>query len=132
MLFLLAPLAWAGCALGAECLRYEPDPVALNGTLKLTVFPGPPNYRSLQTGDQPEAVWMLRLARPVCIDAIPGDSWNIDQAQVPEVQVVPRTSFSMAMNGKDVVVEGSLSRARGGHPHAVILLRATAVRVTTP
>jgi len=114
-------------ARGADCLRYEPELVRLEGTLRLAVLPGPPHYRSFEAGDQPESVWLLTLASPVCIDAIPGDVWNIDQANVQTVQIIPRASFSLSLNGKPAQVEGTLYRARGGHPHAEIALRATRV-----
>jgi hypothetical protein len=122
-----AALPASGPARADECLRYEPEVVRLHGQLRLTVFPGPPHYRSLDAGDQPETVWLLALDRPACIDPIADDAWNIAQSDVRLVQIIPRAPFNVAMNGKPGVVEGTLYRAHGGHPHAEIVLRATGV-----
>lgn len=110
-----------------DCLRFEPDDVTLAGTLRLQVFPGPPHYKSFETGDQPESIWMLTLAEPACIDPIAGDSDNAAATGITVVQVVPRAAFSVGYNGKRAHVQGTLYRPRGGHPHAPVLLRATSV-----
>jgi hypothetical protein len=119
-------------AQGSDCLRYEPEDVSLAGTLQLQVFPGPPHYKSFDTGDQPESIWMLTLAKPMCIDATPGDTANTAAPRVERVQIVPRSSFSVSLNGKVAHVQGTLYRARAGHPHAEILLRATSVTPEGP
>ena len=111
----------------AECLRFEPVDVSLAGTLQLAVFPGPPHYKSFETGDQPESIWLLTLAEPVCVDPIEGDADNAPAPQVTVVQVVPRAPFSLSFNGRRAHVQGTLYRPRGGHAHAPVLLRATSV-----
>jgi hypothetical protein len=121
-------IAAAGArAQGSDCLRYEPEDVTLAGTLQLQVYPGPPHYKSFDTGDQPESVWMLTLAKPVCLDATPGDTANTVAPRVERVQIVPRSPFSVSLNGKAAHVQGTLYRPHGGHPHADILMRATSV-----
>lgn len=125
LLAVAALWAWTGAARGAQCQRYEPDLVDLKGDLQLTVFPGPPHYRSVETGDQPEAVWMLQLAKPICIEAIADDPWNVARDGVQTIEVIPRTAFPVSLNGKPVQLQGTLFRARGGHRHAEIVLRAT-------
>lgn len=120
-------LLGAAGARASDCLRYEPEDVTLAGTLQLQVYPGPPHYKSFDTGDQPESVWMLTLSRAACIDPTPGDSANTAAPHVERVQIVPRSPFSVSLNGKIAHVQGTLYRAHGGHPHAEILLRATSV-----
>jgi hypothetical protein len=121
-------LAWvAAPALASDCLRYEPEDVSLAGTLRLQVYPGPPHYKSFDTGDQPESVWILELSRPLCIDGVPGDAANVAMDRVERVQMVPRSPFSVNYNGKVAHVQGTLFHAHGGHPHADILMRATSV-----
>jgi len=122
----LALSAAAGARAG-DCLRFEPEDVTLSGTLRLEVFPGPPHYKSFDAGDRPEGIWMITLARPVCIDATPGDDSNAAAADVAVVQIVPRATFSVAYNGKAARARGTLYRPHGGHPHAQVLLRATSV-----
>jgi len=120
-------LAAADAAQAGDCLRFEPEEVTLAGTLRMDVVPGPPHYQSFETGDRPESVWLLALAVPVCIDATPGDANNAAADHVDLVQIIPRTGFSVAYNGKTARVQGTLYRPHGGHPHATVLLRATRV-----
>ena len=113
---------------GTDCLSYEPAEVSLQGRLELAVFPGPPHYRSFEAGDVPESVWLLRLAAPVCIAALADDLNNTAQGRVETVQIVPRAPFSVSLNGTTARVDGTLYRPQGGHAHAGVMLRATAVR----
>ena len=101
--------------------------MTLAGILHLEVFPGPPHYTSFDTGDQPESIWMLTLGKAICIDASPGDATNAAAPHITVIQIVPRSAFSVAFNGKPAHVLGTLYRAHGGHQHAQVLLRATSV-----
>ena len=51
------------------CLRYEPDTVEVAGLLQELTFPGPPNYESVRTGDEPQTAPYQRLSRPLCVDS---------------------------------------------------------------
>lgn len=117
---------------GESCYRYEPDVVVVEGTLQLKAFAGPPNYKSVEFGDQPEVVWMLTPLQPLCIAALEDDKWNIARDAVQIIEIIPRTNFNVSLNGKVVQVQGSLSRAHGGHRHAEILMRATFVAPKQP
>lgn len=128
----LAVLSTAVAARAGDCLRFEPAEETLTGTLRLQVVPGPPHYRSFETGDQPESIWLLVLATPVCIDATPDDDVNAAVAQVDVVQIIPRTGFAVAFNGRNAHVQGTLYRPHGGHAHAQVLLRATSVTPDKP
>ncbi len=126
-LFLGLTLAASPAAQADECLKYEPEVVHLHGVLHLQVFPGPPHYRSIETGDAPETVWLLTLDQPACVDAVPDDNLDTAQSNLRVIQIVPRAAFGLALNGKPAVVEGMLYRAHGGHPHSEVLLRGTKV-----
>ncbi len=115
-----------------RCYRYEPDVVVVEGTLQLKAFAGPPNYKSVEFGDQPEAVWILTPLQPLCIDALEDDKWNIARDAVQIIEIIPRTAFNVALSGKTVQVQGTLSRARSAHRHAEILMRATFVAPKQP
>jgi len=119
-------------ALAEPCQRYEPDVIVLEGTLQLKAFAGPPHYKSIEFGDQPEAVWILTLLHPICIAALPEDAWNIALEGVQTVEIIPRTNITLALNGKRVQVQGSLSRPRSAHRHAEIALRANLVAPSQP
>jgi len=132
LLALLMLIGGTQRANAASCYRYEPDVVVVEGTLQLKAFAGPPNYKSLEFGDQPQAVWMLTPLQPLCIAALEDDAWNIARDAVQIIEIIPRTSFNVSLNGKLVQVQGTLSRARGGHRHAEILMRATFVAPKQP
>jgi hypothetical protein len=51
------------------CVNYEPEIVTLTGTIRTRTFAGPPNYESVAKGDAREDVWLLRLAKPLCVAA---------------------------------------------------------------
>lgn len=132
LLALLALTSACPLAQAEECLHYEPDLASLEGTLQLKAFPGPPHYKSVEFGDQPEVVWLLTLAKPVCIAALANDPWDIAREGVQTIEIIPRTSFALSLNGMAVRVQGTLSRAHGGHPHAEILLQASRVNPLQP
>lgn len=49
---------------GRPLLPMEPAFVECRGTLRLVVFPGPPNYESIKGGDKLEKVYILELDDP--------------------------------------------------------------------
>lgn len=55
------------------CLPYEPAPVALSGKIERRIFPGPPEYESVEHGDEARPYWVLLLPAPICVDS-PGDA----------------------------------------------------------
>lgn len=111
-------------SLAEECARYDPATTRLEGELQLRVLPGPPHYKSFETGDQPESVWLLVLERPLCIEAEANDADNAAISGVSVVEVLARAPIPVQLNGKAVTVEGALYRPRGGHPHALVAMRA--------
>lgn len=50
------------------CKAYEPSLVSLHGTLARETDAGPPNYRDIRKGDDPETIWILKLDLPICVD----------------------------------------------------------------
>src|SRR5947209_16462971 len=64
-----------GLALAATTRAYAADcydiakgePQTLTGNLDHVVFPGPPNYKDVQGGDEPEPSYVLRLENPICL-----------------------------------------------------------------
>jgi hypothetical protein len=135
---LFLPLALVGL-IGANqhadaegCYRYEPEVVVVEGTLELKAFAGPPNYKSIEFGDQPEVKWMLKPLQPLCIAALADDRWNIARDSVQMIEIIPRTTFNVSLNGKIAQVQGTLTRAHDGHHHAEILMRATLVAPKQP
>jgi hypothetical protein len=81
-LLLLAAPASASSA----CLSYT-ERVRLEGVLERKTFPGPPNFESIVGGDRRQTSWLLRLARPVCVDEDKTDNAGINQA-VPKLLLI--------------------------------------------
>ena len=52
----------------SECLK-DGQEVTLEGRISRETFPGPPNYESIDDGDQPETTWILTVTAPNCVVA---------------------------------------------------------------
>ena len=52
----------------SKTVFYEPEEIELSGVLCETVYPGPPEYMSVEMGDRPEKVTILTLKDPIDVD----------------------------------------------------------------
>jgi hypothetical protein len=114
----------------SPCLRYEPDTVAVTGTLARKTFPGRPNYESVAAGDEPETGFYLELAAPICTVASPDSSADNNGALqgVRLVQLVLDSAGYARLRpsvGRSITLRGTLFAALTGHHHAPLLLRVT-------
>ncbi len=66
-------LAITSNAVPANCFVGESDGATLTGVLERVTFPGPPNYESVESGDQPETDFVLQLAKPICYEESDGN-----------------------------------------------------------
>ena len=67
ILFILSLLG-AQCAWAGLCHDVSKGaPESLNGRLTYAVYPGPPNYQSVEKGDTPEGSYVLVLDSDICI-----------------------------------------------------------------
>ena len=106
------------------CLRYE-SVVRLRGTIRRESFPGRPNYESVRRGDEPETVWLLQLARPLCVGG-----GEVDEAEtnVREVQLVltpVQYRRWRTLVGARAVAAGRLFHSSTGHHHTRVLLNVS-------
>lgn len=106
------------------CLTYESQTVVLTGTMKRHTFPGPPNYESVVKGDAAEIVWVLHLAKPVCVSA---NNDSEEEKNVSDLQLVFEEGQKQydryrRLLGRRVSVTGTLFHAQTGHHHARVLL----------
>ena len=111
-----------------ECVSYEPETVALKGTIKQHTFAGPPNYESVAKGDRAEQVWVLHLAEPICVSA--SADWE-KETGVSELQLVfanGRRQYGKSLLGRKVAVDGTLFRAHTGHHHTKVLLTVSGIK----
>ena len=135
-LLFVAALAAAGTA-GADCLK-DGDSVMLSGKVVAKVFPGPPNYYSIQQGDQPENAWLLVLDKPECVQARSEDNGAIYTLPGP-VQVVQMAFKTQGvadlysqMIGHHVQAAGMLAVNSSPHVHAPAVLGVDAMKKSFP
>lgn len=128
VLVLLPALAVAQLEM-AGCKTYEPALVALHGTLVVKTAPGPPNYKDVRKGDEPETFWLLKLDSPICVDEDKAQpDLNPSQKDLRQVQLVldkAHEERANALKGKRVVASGTLFVAHTGHHHTPVLLSVT-------
>lgn len=109
------------------CLNYETEVVQLIGTITKKTFPGPPNYRSIRSGDKPETYWVLQLPDTVCTQAT-GD--NDAEDAVTQLQLIltgKQYALYKKFVGRRVKVTGKLSHAMTGHHHTPVLMEVTEI-----
>jgi hypothetical protein len=109
----------------ASCLPYEPAVVRLEGTIRRHTFAGPPGYESVKTGDRSETMWILTLAKPVCVEGVPGDDISVAEASVSRVQLVldgEQYKKYRHLVGKAVWGEGTLFHQHTGPHYEKVLL----------
>lgn len=131
----LAVLA-LGCGTGdaagqAQCLRYEPATVELQGTFATEQRYGPPNYGETPATDQRALIRLLKLSKPVDVCADSTAEVNTESFQgVAEVQLLflGEQQAHDALLNKDVVVTGSLSEAQTGHQYTKVVLTVKSIR----
>lgn len=108
------------------CLHFEPAPAAIVGTLVRRTFPGPPNYESVNAGDQPETYWLVELRQPLCVVGTPRDDVNgANVSGVTLVQLIlvhDEYKSQRHLVGKSVRATGTLTTAVSGHHHTPVLL----------
>jgi len=113
-----------------RCLPFEPDTVAISGILVRRVFPGPPEFVSIRSGDAPEPGYYLHLARAVCARPSPQQSRDPDSALEARagVRLVQLNLDSLGYArlrprlGQRVTLRGTLSSSITGHHHAPLIL----------
>ena len=117
----------------AQCLRYEPTVVTLEGTLSTKLFYGPPNYGETAQQDAKEPQYLLSLEEPICTDRDPkSPDLNAAESGVTVLQLVAgtaelREALRSAL-GRKVLVNGTLFHAHTGHHHTPVVLTLKQVR----
>ncbi|MBZ9994112.1 hypothetical protein [Mesorhizobium sp. BH1-1-4] len=84
-------------ASGAQASCYDiskGQPSQLSGELYRRILPGPPNYKDVQAGDQPEPTYLLELDADICLE---GEHLADPESSFREVHVVPIGGMDGAM-----------------------------------
>ena len=125
LLNLLLFSLFCSAANAADCLKYEPDVVALNGTLHRATFPGRPNFESVADGDEAETGFYLTLKQAICTQGN-GDPEREPHKDVREIQLVLTPAQYATLRpqlGKQIQLRGKMFSSFTGHHHADVLLR---------
>ncbi|MBY4639189.1 hypothetical protein K6L44_04050 [Gluconacetobacter entanii] len=118
--------AWAG---GCYNLG-NGEPSELTGTLEYVMFPGPPNYEDVQTGDTPEPSYVLKLHDPICLS---GDEAADPSKYFQYVQLVSGQDMDEQFRHllhQDVTVHLTDAMAAiTGHHHEPLVATVTSVSI---
>ena len=102
------------------------DVEELSGVLISKVFPGPPNFDSIENGDYPEAGWILKLDNQSI--NILAASMRLDGSEgIDEIEIETEKSFNGDLQrcvGRRVICRGILRDAENAHHHTPLLLSA--------
>lgn len=104
--------------------------VELSGMLRLEVFPGPPNYQSVESGDLAESTYILELPESLCLEdglfLEPGT--RFDRAQLYSTDRLIAGTLS-ANVGRTIRVRGDGFGSITGHHHAPLVIEVGEVEV---
>ena len=104
---------------------YEPEKVEVSGFLYETVYPGPPEYMSVEMGDHPEEVIIITLKDPINVEIKnrEEDDFNEPEKGVRELQVSFSDSMpTPAQMKKEIVLKGTLYHAHTAHHRRRVLM----------
>lgn len=114
--------------------EYGSDPfVTLSGTLRLKLFPGPPEYSSIENGDRADFCWVLDLDKESFILALntPVQELGLDFKDIikwpnaSEVFLFPDQNVDDSFrkkNGQHISISGYLFHAHTAHHYSPMLL----------
>lgn len=106
-----------------KTVSYEPEAVDLIGMLYKMVYPGPPEYMSVEMGDHPEEVVILTLKDPINVEAAKDDNFNESEKGVRELQVVFEDSVPSSDQMKELIsLQGTLYHAHTAHHRRRVLM----------
>jgi hypothetical protein len=128
---LLLTMCLCASARGQKCLEYGPI-VTLTGTLRSQVFPGPPNFESINRGDLKETALLLALTKPACVNGNDPANQKIAESGIRRMQLVVRSNahwkIVRRLMGKRAVVTGTLFQWETGHHHTKVLIDVSNIR----
>lgn len=118
----------------AACLNLsDPSKLVFSGLLTQNVFPGPPNYESIEMGDSPSTAFLLDLPDPVCVS---GDEFISPDEQVATIHVFSgdakvNEALARLADENVVVVAADAFGSHTGHHRARLVVDIQSVRAAT-
>ena len=122
-------------ARAADCYDVSKgEPQTLTGTLDRVVFPGPPNYKDVQGGDEPEPSYVLRLADPICLkgDEFADPAKPFSAVQLLEADDKSRVLEPLLHRRVTVQLRGPLAAQSGHHHEPLVAWAVSAQLVARP
>lgn len=115
-----------------ECLSYEPMKVKLTGTMVEKVFPGPPEFESVEKGDEVQLALVLKLKKPVCVKGDLVDETNAEtEKNVRNIHLVihgGKYEHYKRYVKELVIAEGTLFHAHTGHHRTKVLMEVISIK----
>ncbi len=108
-----------------ETVFYEPEEVEVSGFLHEAVYPGPPEYTSVEMGDRPEEAVILTLKEPINVEIKNREKDDINEPEqsVRQLQIVFSDSMpSVNQMKKAIVLKGTLYHAHTAHHRRRVLM----------
>ena len=109
------------------------DIVELSGILHFKVFPGPPNYDCVESGDYPEACWILKLderSKDLLVESISPEC----DSKGDEVTIrldKPFEGLFKQYENSPVICLGHIKHAETAHDHTPLLLHSCRIVLNT-
>lgn len=116
-------------SLGNECVQ-EGDEITLHGSISKETFPGRPNYESIEMGDEPETVSILKTNKKLCMSGTYTDS--NEKYTLKELTkfhlVFSDTGHSQTTDAsRGLIVVGHIRHAVTGHHHTPAILEVSSI-----
>ena len=107
-----------------ETVFYEPSITKLTGILYRKIFPGPPEYSSVENGDIPESSLILVLREPVNVELaeIEDEPFNQTEQGVREIQISFDQDPPEELWNQGITVVGTLYSAQTAHHRRRVLM----------
>ena len=102
----------------------EGQQIVLSGVLKREVFPGPPNYESIEGGDEPEPYWILNTPNNLCTKG------SMEWGEKNQLQLILSADLYKEKRkylNHSVLVSGSLVYAVTGHHHTPVMIDVVSI-----
>ncbi len=113
-------------ALATPCQEFEPATAHLEGKLERQTHPGPPNFESIENGDEARTGFYLVLAEPACVK---GNDYETDMGAEQDVRLVQLVLDEAGYRklephlGQQVTLAGHLFSAETAFHYAPLLMQ---------
>lgn len=105
----------------------EGQKITLSGIIKRTVFPGPPNYESVELGDKPETYWVLNTKDPITCAKGSADWGSKNKFQLVLSDDLYK-KYENSLNNS-VSVTGKLMYSMTGHHHTPLMINVQSIQI---